>query len=735
MTQASPRPHADAAFVQTAIDVYETELARDRARFYETAARLRPEVPRDSSRLVELHHGGQSYAARVFRRGPREYRLEVDGQCLDARVERRGQFERRLGLGERSHRIVSVPQGSRHLVEVDGIPYRFSRADVGIVRADAPAVVVSLAVKPGDEVKAGDTLAVLEAMKMETAVRAPFAGRVRHLLVTANTQVAPGAPLLQLDAEAAEAGPARGRIVFSSSVDCCADTPSDQALANLEAIRRLVLGFDSDPAETRTLASEYTRLFREGQEDADRRRLEDEILGIFADLASLFRRQSAPDEDEELGPTSSGEYFLTYLRTLDAEAGPLPRRFLERLSRAVAHYGVFTLDRTPALEDALFWIYKAQRSLDAAAEMVSAILERRIETPEAHPDAGFAVLLDRLVRASEGRRPSLCDLAREARYRIFDQPLYDARRRHVYAEAEAQLQKLRETLAPGERESVIAALVGCPQPLQSLISSRLEGETPAMRGVLLEILVRRYYRIRPLEEVHAEEGATRALARAAYTLEDRRIRLLSTHARLAGLRETLESLRSELEAEAAHGDVVLDLYLWREGPLGSANESATEIRAVLEAALVDLSLHRVGITLAAPGNGQWQPRAPVLHVPSGPAGYVEDVLYRGVHPMMGKRLRLARLANFDSSGCRRRRTSTCSEAWPGTNPKDERLFAIAEVRDLTPVRDPAGRLVAAAVSGAHVHGGARRDPALPGRGAGPTRGCTGTASCSTCGRR
>ena len=45
MTQASPRPHADAAFAQTAIEVYETELARDRARFYETAARLRPEVP------------------------------------------------------------------------------------------------------------------------------------------------------------------------------------------------------------------------------------------------------------------------------------------------------------------------------------------------------------------------------------------------------------------------------------------------------------------------------------------------------------------------------------------------------------------------------------------------------------------------------------------------------------------------------------------------------------------
>ncbi len=55
-------------------------------------------------------------------------------------------------------------------------------------------MVVSLAVAPGDEVQAGDRLAVVEAMKMETAISAPFAGRVTRLLVTANTQVDAGAP-------------------------------------------------------------------------------------------------------------------------------------------------------------------------------------------------------------------------------------------------------------------------------------------------------------------------------------------------------------------------------------------------------------------------------------------------------------------------------------------------------------------------------------------------------------
>ena len=506
---ASPRPHADAAFAQAAIEVYESEFAREQAHFYETAARLRPEAPHDSSHVIELHHGGESYKARVFRLGAREYRLVVDGQCLEARVEPLGRFERRLVLGERRHSIVSVPQGSRHLVEVDGVPHRFSRADAGIVRAEAPAVVVSLAVKPGDEVKAGDALAVLEAMKMETTVVAPFAGRVRGLLVTANMQVAPGTPLVQLDVETAEAGPARGRIVFSSSAACRPATPREQALANLEAMRRLVLGFDADPAETSTLAADYVRLAREWAGDGERRRLEDEILGIFADLAALCRRQASPDEDEELGPTSAGEYFLSYLRTVDAEAARLPRRFLERLQRAIAHYGLESLERTPDLLDVLFWVFKAQRRLDTAAEVMLAILERRIEAPEPQADPAFAALLDRLIGASEGRRPSLCDLAREVRYRLFDQPLYEARRQQVYAEAEAQLEKLRDPGA-AEREALVSALVACPQPLQRLISARLEGETPDMRQVLLEILVRRYYRIRNLEGLRVWRDSERA---------------------------------------------------------------------------------------------------------------------------------------------------------------------------------------------------------------------------------
>jgi acetyl/propionyl-CoA carboxylase alpha subunit/acetyl-CoA carboxylase carboxyltransferase component len=689
---ALPRPHADAAFVEAAIEDYEAESARERSRFFETAARLRPEAAPDSIRTVELSEGGRSYRARVWRLGPGTYRVDVDGVRLHARVEPLGRFERWLVLGDRRHRIVSVPQDSIHLVEVDGIPHRFSRTGGGIVRAPAPAVVVSLAVKAGDEVREGDALAVLEAMKMETTVVAPCDGRVREVLVAANIQVGPGTPLVRLRADREERTTAGERIAFTSTASAGPKTARDRVLANLAHLKRLVLGFDSDPAEARTLARDYARLAREWPGDGERHRLEDEILAIFADLASLCRRR-APDDDDELGSTSAGEHFLTYLRSVESRGGSLPQVFLERLERVLTHYGVSGLEPTQELLDVLVCVFKAQRRLGVSAEVVTAILERRLESPsEAH--ASLAGLLDRLLEAGEGRRPSLCDMAREVRYRLFDQPPYEARRRQVYDEAQAHLETLRTRGDAALRATAVSALVACPQPLQRLVSARLEGETPAMRAVLLEVLVRRYYRTRDLEGLRVSSDAKRALVRAEYVLDGRRVRLFATHARAVELADALRSLLPLVSDLPADEDAVLDLCLWRDGALGPAEENAESVRAVLDAVLGDRRLRRVGITLGVPGNGHWESGLQYFTFRSGPDGFREDLLYRGFHTMIGKRLRLWRMSEFELERLPSVEDVYVFRGVARNNPRDERIFGLAEVRDVTPVRDAGGRLVA-----------------------------------------
>ena len=51
----------------------------------------------------------------------------------------------------------------------------------------------------GDEVEAGAPVLVLESMKMETVLRAPFKARLRECLVSVGSQVETGAPLLRLE--------------------------------------------------------------------------------------------------------------------------------------------------------------------------------------------------------------------------------------------------------------------------------------------------------------------------------------------------------------------------------------------------------------------------------------------------------------------------------------------------------------------------------------------------------
>ena len=81
----------------------------------------------------------------------------------------------------------------------------------GVVRAPGSALVVSIPVSPGHVVEAGDVVAVVEAMKMESSLTAPFRGRVKQVLVGENVHVAAQAPLVALEPIEQPAQAAAGR--------------------------------------------------------------------------------------------------------------------------------------------------------------------------------------------------------------------------------------------------------------------------------------------------------------------------------------------------------------------------------------------------------------------------------------------------------------------------------------------------------------------------------------------
>lgn len=68
--------------------------------------------------------------------------------------------------------------------------------------APMPGLVLKVLVRPGQRVRAHQTLVVIEAMKMEHAIEAPHDGIVRKVHCAEGGRVSEGAPLIELDKEA-----------------------------------------------------------------------------------------------------------------------------------------------------------------------------------------------------------------------------------------------------------------------------------------------------------------------------------------------------------------------------------------------------------------------------------------------------------------------------------------------------------------------------------------------------
>jgi propionyl-CoA carboxylase alpha chain len=65
------------------------------------------------------------------------------------------------------------------------------------VRCPMPGLVISIAVAPGQEVKAGDTLAMVEAMKMENVLRAERDGVIKTIKAKPGDSLAVDAVIME----------------------------------------------------------------------------------------------------------------------------------------------------------------------------------------------------------------------------------------------------------------------------------------------------------------------------------------------------------------------------------------------------------------------------------------------------------------------------------------------------------------------------------------------------------
>ncbi len=141
-------------------------------------------------RLLQVGEGAES--ALQFTSQGEGLWVQFSGQRIHSTV-----YMQREGQGEVHH--VFTPLGATRISLLDPLAHAGEVAqEGGRLTAPMPGKVVSFAVKAGDKVKAGQALAVMEAMKMEHTISAPKDGVVLELLYAPGDQVCDGAELLKL---------------------------------------------------------------------------------------------------------------------------------------------------------------------------------------------------------------------------------------------------------------------------------------------------------------------------------------------------------------------------------------------------------------------------------------------------------------------------------------------------------------------------------------------------------
>jgi biotin carboxyl carrier protein len=115
----------------------------------------------------------------------------------------------RVSDGTRTWTVAIAGPPENRWVWVDGLvarlepPAASARSRRGSATHDLtapmPATVIRVLVEPGAQVSRGDTLLMLEAMKMELPIRAPRDGVVRAVLCRTGELVQPGVNLLEFE--------------------------------------------------------------------------------------------------------------------------------------------------------------------------------------------------------------------------------------------------------------------------------------------------------------------------------------------------------------------------------------------------------------------------------------------------------------------------------------------------------------------------------------------------------
>lgn len=116
------------------------------------------------------------YEISARKKDANQYNLFINGRAIDVVV--------RTGLQEKASSLIEQSSEFKHKMEV---------------KAPMPGMILKVRKNVGDRVEKGDSVVILEAMKMENDIKSPYSGSIKEVRVIENSPVEKGAILFSIE--------------------------------------------------------------------------------------------------------------------------------------------------------------------------------------------------------------------------------------------------------------------------------------------------------------------------------------------------------------------------------------------------------------------------------------------------------------------------------------------------------------------------------------------------------
>lgn len=157
--------------------------------------------------FINYEHENHVYNVTIERR-ENNYFITYDNTEYKVEAEETRPGQLKIKIGDRLIKSVITEGEKEKFVFVEGEVFRVRPVELtgmkktkkkgGDLSSPISGKVVSVKVKNGDSVKKGDVLMVIEAMKMEYLIRAPFDGKVKKVNFKEKDQIEIGQSTVEL---------------------------------------------------------------------------------------------------------------------------------------------------------------------------------------------------------------------------------------------------------------------------------------------------------------------------------------------------------------------------------------------------------------------------------------------------------------------------------------------------------------------------------------------------------